>query len=65
VHIAIDLARVSPDEFTGTQALDYRQPLPPTVLAAIPARSFGFDIPREYALRLAGVPVRPRKAPAR
>ena len=65
VHIAIDLARVSPDEFTGTQALDYRQPLPPTVLAAIPERSFGFDIPREYALRLAGVPVRPRKAPAR
>lgn len=62
VHIAIDLARVSSPEFTGTQALEYRQPLSPEVLALIPKKTFGFDIPREYALRLAGVPVRPPKA---
>lgn len=61
VHIAIDLARVSPSEFTGTQTLDYRQPLGVELLAQIPKKSFGFEIPREYALRLAGVPVRPPK----
>jgi len=63
VHIAIDLARISSAEFTGTQTLDYAQPLPAELLAQLPKRSFGFDIPREYALRLAGVPVRPPKAP--
>jgi hypothetical protein len=62
VHIAIDLARVSPSDFTGTQTLDYVQPLSAELLAQLPKRSFGFDIPREYALRLAGVPVRPPKA---
>ena len=61
VHIAIALARVSPGEFTGTQSLDYRQPLTPELLAQVPKMVFGFDIPREYALRLAGVPVRPPK----
>ena len=64
VHIAIELARVSPSEFSGTQTLSYRQPLDAEVLAKIPKKCFGFDIPREYALRLAGVPVRPPK-PAR
>ena len=59
VHIAIDLARVSPGEFTGTQSLNYRQPMTTELLAQLPKTSFGFDIPREYALRLAGVPVRP------
>ena len=63
VHIAIDLARVSPSEFTGTQSLEYLQPFSPELLAQIPKKSFGFDIPREYALRLAGVPVRPPKQP--
>jgi len=60
-HISIDLARVSPGEFTGTQSLDYRQQLSPELLARVPRKSFGFDIPREYALRLAGVPVRPAR----
>ena len=63
VHLAIDLAKVSPSEFTGTQTLDYRQPFSPELLAQIPKTSFGFDIPREYVLRLAGVPVRAPKAP--
>ena len=63
VRVAIDLARVSPSEFTGTQSLDYRQPLSAELLAQLPKRNFGFDIPREYALRLAGVPVRPPKPP--
>jgi len=61
VHLEIDLARISPSEFTGTQTLEFLQPLSAEVLGAIPKRSFGFDIPREYVLRLAGVPVRPSK----
>ena len=61
VHIAIDLTRVSPSEFSGTQSLEYLQPFTPELLAQLPKTSFGFDIPREYALRLAGVPVRPPK----
>lgn len=64
IHITIDLARVSPSEFAGTQSLEYAQPLSPDVLASFPKRSFGFDIPREYVLRLAGVPVRPPKPPS-
>jgi hypothetical protein len=59
VRIAIDLSRVSPSEFTGTQTLEYAQPFSADLLAQIPKTSFGFDIPREYVLRLAGVPVRP------
>ena len=62
VRVEIDLARVSPTEFSGTQSLDYRQPVTPELLAQIPKKSFGFDIPREFALRLAGVPVRPPKS---
>jgi hypothetical protein len=62
VKIAIDLERVSPGEFTGTQSLDYKCPLAPEVLARLPKLEFGFDIPREYVLKLAGVPVRPKKA---
>jgi hypothetical protein len=61
VRVDIDLARVSPSEFTGTMSLDYRQPLTAEVLALMPKKTFGFDIPREYVLRLAGVPVRPPK----
>jgi hypothetical protein len=61
VRVDIDLARVSPSEFAGTMSLDYRQPLTAEVLALMPKKTFGFDIPREYALRLAGVPVRPPK----
>jgi hypothetical protein len=62
VRVRIDLARVSPSEFSGTQSLEYAQPFTPELLAQLPKTSFGFDIPREYVLRLAGVPVRPAKA---
>jgi hypothetical protein len=63
VRMAIDLSRVSPSEFTGTQTLEYAQPFSADLLAQIPKTSFGFDVPREYVLRLAGVPVRPPKPP--
>jgi hypothetical protein len=61
VSVAIDLEKVSPGEFTGTQSLEYVCPLPAELLAKLPKLEFGFDIPREYVLRLAGVPVRPKK----
>ena len=63
VRVQIDLARVSPGEFSGTQSLEYVQAFTPELLAQLPKTSFGFDIPREDVLRLAGVPVRPPKAP--
>lgn len=61
VVITIDLERVSPGEFQGAQRIEYKCPLSPEFLAKLPKLSFGFDIPREHVLRLAGVPVRPKK----
>jgi len=62
-HVTIDdLSRVSP-EFSGSQSLDYAQQLPAELLTRLPKRDVRFDIPREYVLRLAGVPVRPPKRP--
>ena len=57
LHVEIDLPRVDPS-FEGTQSLHYKVVFSEAFLDSLPKRKFGFDIPREFVLGLAGVPVR-------
>ncbi|MUL47928.1 hypothetical protein FZI85_11830 [Mycobacterium sp. CBMA293] len=52
---APDISAVDPC-FTGSMSLRYKTPLPADVLAALPARTFTFDVPNKYVYVACGMP---------
>jgi hypothetical protein len=58
LHLRVNISAVDP-RFEGQLSLQYKSPIPPDVLARVPRRSLGFDVPPEYVFRAVGVPYHP------
>jgi hypothetical protein len=58
LHLEVNISAVDP-RFEGQLSLQYKSPIPPDVLARVPRRSLGFDVPPEYVFRAVGVPYHP------
>lgn len=52
----VDVSHVDP-AFSGRLSLNYKTAIPEAVLTTIPRRSLSFSVPREWVLRVIGVPV--------
>ncbi|MDR3662750.1 MAG: hypothetical protein P4L86_20605 [Mycobacterium sp.] len=52
---APDLSAIDPG-FSGSMSLRYKTALPQDVLAALPARTFTFDVPHKYVYLACGMP---------
>lgn len=54
----VDIAEVDP-RCSGTLSLHYKEPLSDEILARVPRRSLGYDVPPEFVFRAVGVPYHP------
>ncbi|MBW0014645.1 hypothetical protein [Mycobacterium sp.] len=60
VHVDLDTKTARIDEtFSGKLSLHYKAAIPTDVLAGLPRRSLGFDMPPEYVFRAVGVTYSP------
>jgi hypothetical protein len=58
--LEVDVSQVDPG-FSGRVSLNYKTAIPEAVLTTLPRRSVAFAVPREWVLRMVGVPA-PRPA---
>lgn len=58
LQVDVDVAEVD-TRFSGELSLQYKAAIPEDVLAGLPLRSLGFDMPPEYVFRAVGVTYSP------